>query len=157
MDFWVQHFAKMLKIEDYSTEFVDKKAILESMMIIKENEQYGVINVQTGKIILEAKYDEIQYLPVTAEFLVKSNGKYGIMSKEQSVIVKTVYDQIVKIDNEKGLYLVKQNNAYGILNIVGEVIIEPEYRQIGIDSNKYRSKWYRQSIYFIRGNNTNKK
>jgi len=138
MDYLVEYYGgTKWKLQEYSTEFSDKKAIFQNMIILKENGQYGVIDIATGKYILENKYDAISYLPTTTDFLVKSNGKYGIMSKEASIKIQTVYDEIRTMDNKNGLYLVKYNNAYGVVNINGEVIIQPEYSQIGFNVDKY--------------------
>lgn len=138
MDCLIQYYTTNLKIQKYSTNFTDKKAILENMIIIEDdNKQFGVINAENGKSVLETKYQEIRYLPATNEFIVKSNGKYGIVTKDAEIQVKTVYDEIRTIDNRKELYLVKQNNTYGVINTIGEIIIAPDYRQIGVDTNKY--------------------
>lgn len=140
MEYLINYYAKLLKKEKYSTVFSDQKAIFENMLIVEENNQYGVINIATKQYVLEAKYDEIRFLPATTEFLVKSNGKYGIVAiRENEIItkIKTTYDEIKTIDNRIGLYLVKQNNVYGVMNVNGDVIIEPEYKQIGINSNGY--------------------
>lgn len=142
MDFLFERLVKNLKLEEYSEKFSDKKAVLDNMMIIKENNQYGVIDVtqKPPKAILESKYEAISYLPFTKDFLVKSNGKYGIVEivdKKTNMKVKNIYDEIKIMDNQNGLYLVKQNNVYGVININGESIIEPEYKQIGIDISKY--------------------
>lgn len=140
MEYLINYYAKLLKKEKYSTVFSDQKAIFENMLIVEENNQYGVINIATKQYVLESKYDEIRFLPATTEFLVKSNGKYGIVAiRENEIItkIKTAYDEIKTIDNRIGLYLVKQNNVYGVMNVNGDVIIEPEYKQIGINSNVY--------------------
>lgn len=137
MNFLVEYNATRLKLETYSTQFEDQKAIFEDMMVIEQNKKYGVIDATTGKAILETKYEEVKYLPATTEFLVKSNGKYGIMTKEATTKVKTVYDEIKTMDNQNGLYVVKQNNTYGVIDTQGNVIIEPEYKQIGINIDKY--------------------
>lgn len=137
MEYLVQVCVTNLKLEKYSDEFGDQKAILEGMIIIEQDGRYGVINATNGEAILEAKYEEIKYLPVTTDFLVKSNGKYGVVTKDAKVKIKMIYDQINIMDYEYGLYLVKNNNAYGVLNANGEMIIEPEYKQIGINIDKY--------------------
>ena len=137
MNHLVEHHANNLKLEKYSTEFINQKAIFEGMLIVEENGKFGVIDVVAKEYVLELKYEQIKYLPSTKEFLIKSNGKYGVMTKEKSVIIKPVYDQISEMDNEKGLYLIMQNNAYGVLNKEGKVIIEPEYQKIGIDISRY--------------------
>lgn len=137
MSYLVKYYAAQQKIKEYSTEFVDQKAIFEDMLIIEQNNKYGVINAKTGEAILESKYDYIKYLPTTSEFLVKSNGKYGVVAKDTSIIIKTVYDEIKSMDNQNGLYLVKQNATYGVVDTKGNIIIAPEYRQIGINIDKY--------------------
>lgn len=137
MQYLLNYYAGRLKLEEYSAEFVDQKAILENMIIVEQNKKYGVVNASTGAAVLEAKYEDIQYLPTTSEFLVKSNGKYGVVNKEATIVIKTVYDQIKTMDNQNGLYLVKQNNAYGVVDIKGNVVIAPEYKQIGINIDKY--------------------
>ena len=140
MEELIKQYATLLKKEKYLNDFADQKAILEYMLIVQENNKYGVINVLTKQYVLESKYDEIRFLPATKEFLVKSNGKYGIVAIGENEIItkiKIAYDEIKTIDNRIGLYLVKQNNVYGVMNFNGNVIIEPEYRQIGINSNVY--------------------
>lgn len=137
MNYLVKYHAKRLKIKEYSTDFQDKKAIFQNMIIKIDSEQYGVIDIKTGNAILENKYEKIKYLPTQQNFLVKSNGKYGIMKKNAEVKIRTVYDDIKIMDNQNELYLVKQNDTYGIVNSKGEVIIEPEYKQIGINVDKY--------------------
>lgn len=137
MEYLIQYYATKLNLEEYTASFSDQKAIFENMLIIEENNKYGVINATSGESILETKYEQISYLPATTDFIVKSNNKYGIVSKNAEIKIKTVYDEIKTIDYQKGLYLVKQNNAYGIVTLTGTVVIAPEYKQIGIDSQKY--------------------
>ena len=58
-----------------SETYVNKLAILDDMLIVKaSNNCYGVITIG-GDIILETKYDSIQYLKETSDFLVESNNK----------------------------------------------------------------------------------
>jgi len=137
MDYLLQQHASNLNLQKYSTQFSDKKAILQGLIIVEENGQFGVLDVSKKQYLLQAKYQEIKYLPTTTEFLVKSNGKYGIMTRDANTTIKIVYDEIKAIDNKKGLYLVKQNNAYGIIDFKGNIIIEPDYKQIGIDISRY--------------------
>ena len=141
MEYLNQYYSTRLNIDEetekLSEEYADQKAIFEDMIILIKDDQYGVINAETGKSVLENKYEEIKYLPATSDFLVKSNGKYGIIGKDASVKVRVTYDEIKIMDNQNGLYLVKQNNLYGIVDKKGKVIMNPEYKQIGIDISKY--------------------
>lgn len=137
--------------ERLSEEFSDKKAIFEEMMIIIKDNKYGVISADTGKPILELKYEEIRYLPATSDFLVKSDGKYGIIGKDASSKVKTVYDDIKIMDNQEGLYLVKQNDLYGVINTNGKIIIGIEYKQIGINSEQYKQNGVENQYVLLDG------
>ena len=91
---------------------------MASLLLITKNEtqeKYGVINVETGKYVLETKYDSISYLPYLKQFLVSSNGKYGIMDQNGKIKLKVAYDDIQVCDNENELYVVKENDL--IVNI----------------------------------------
>lgn len=100
-------------------------------------DKYGVVKAQNGEAILETKYDKIEYLQNTSDFMVKSNGKCGILSQKGEAKIKIAYDDIDVMDNENGLYLIKENGYYGILDSKGNVILEPNYQQIGTDINQY--------------------
>lgn len=150
MDYLVSYYSNNLKIQRYSTKFADKKAIFENMIIIQDNDQYGIINATTGEYLLETKYEEIRYLPVTTDFIVKTNGKYGIVTKEKVEKTRTVYDEIKTMDNKNGLYLVKQNDLYGVINFDGEILIQPEYKKIGInDISKYTQNGIESSYILL--------
>lgn len=152
MNFLLNYYATNLKLEEYSIEFVDQKAVLENMIVVEENKQFGVIEATTGNAVLESKYEEIKYLPATTEFLVKSNGKYGVAAKDASIVIKTVYDEIKTIDNQNGLYLVKQNNSYGVIDTSGNIIIEPEYKEIGVSNiDKYTQNGVENKYVLLEG------
>ena len=141
MDYLNQVYASKLKIDGetvkLSEEYSDQKAIFEGLIIVIKNNNYGVIDAESGNPILEFKYEDIKYLPATSDFLVKCNNKYGVIGKDTSIKVRTVYDEIKIMDNQNGLYLVKQNNLYGVIDTKGKTIISPEYKQIGIDISKF--------------------
>lgn len=138
MPYLVKFYGDNLKNAGYietSSEFTDQKSIFENMLIVKsENGKYGVVEASTGKEILETKYDKIQYLPKTKDFLIQSNNKYGIMTKNQTVKVRSIYEKIEIMDNDKGLYLVTQNGFKGVIDTDGKIIIPAEYTQIGLES-----------------------
>lgn len=137
MDYLVQYYITKLGIKEYSEEFSDKKAIFENMLIIEgEDGKQGVINATTGNSILESKYEKIEYLPISKDFLAKSNDRYGILSSDGNVKAKIVYEQIKIIDTINGLYMVKQNGLYGIMDYNCKMILEPENQAIGINNIK---------------------
>ena len=118
--------------------YANKAAILDDMLIVKaDNNNYGVINIK-GETILETKYDSIQYLQNTSDFLVGSNDRKGIISKDKTTKVELTYDSIERVTNKNDIfYVVEKSNLFGLLDQNGKTIIYPEYEQIGIDVSGY--------------------
>lgn len=119
--------------------FNNQKAMLENMLVVENNQKYGVINSTTGEVILDTKYDEIKYLNNTSDFLVKSNNKVGIISKDKQTKVNIIYDSIELLDYDSNLYIIAQDNKYGILDANGNIKLYPEYEKIGIDSTVFKN------------------
>ena len=122
------------KIDD---EFNNQKTILDSMLIVQKDSSYGVINCDTGEILIEPKYDSIQYLQDTGSFLVTSNKKVGILSKNGDLKVQLLYDSLELMDSDAGLYLAERDGSYGVIDINGNIKIYIEYDQIGLDITKF--------------------
>ena len=134
------------KILDYgyeaiSEEFTNKKTVLNSMLVVtkNQNKNYAVIDLN-GNVIIEAKYDYIEYLPNSGDFLVKSNNKVGIISAKKESKVQILYDSLELIDSDSGLYLAKRDNKYGVIDSKGNIKIYIEYDQIAIDNTKFEQK-----------------
>ncbi len=121
---------------ELSNKFVNQKAILENELIVKGKNQYGVIGLD-GTTILEAKYDNITYLPDTGDFLVENNKQVGIMSKNGETKVQIMYNSIELMDSDAGLYAVKKDNKFGVVDVKGNIVIYIENDEIGIDISKF--------------------
>lgn len=119
-----------------SDDFINQKAILNNMLIVTDGKNNGVIDLN-GNTIIEAKYDDIKYMPSSGDFLVKSNNKVGIISSNRGMKVQILYDSLELIDNDLGLYLAKRDNKYGIIDSNGNIKIHIEYDEIGIDNTKF--------------------
>lgn len=131
------------KVLDYGYDeitdiYVNKKAVLNNMLIVKKGEKFAVINVD-GSSLIEAKYDSIEYLPNSGDFLVSYNSKYGIISSKKETKVQLLYDDLKLIDVDEGLYLAKKSGKYGVIDSKGSIIIHIEYNKIGIDSSKFEN------------------
>lgn len=131
------------KVLDYGYEaisenFTNKKTVLNDMLVVTKNEGkiYAVIDVK-GNTIIEPKYDYIEYLPNSGDFLVKSNNKVGIISAKKETKVQILYDSLELIDKDTGLYLAKRDNKYGVIDSRGNIKIYIEYDQIGIDITSF--------------------
>lgn len=141
MPYLIESYSKKVLDLGYakiSEDFTNHKAVLNDMLVVSKDgkSNFGVINVK-GQEILEAKYDDIKYLPYSGDFLVKGNGKVGIISKNKQTKVQLIYDNLQLIDSDLGLYLANRNNKYGVIDEKGNVKIYIEYDEIGIDNTKF--------------------
>ena len=122
-----------------NVSFANKTAVLDGMLIVKsDNGYYGAITIE-GEVILETKYDDIQYLSKTRDFLVESNGKKGIISAKKETKLKLIYDTIQAVTNKNDIfYIIEQSDLFGLLDVNGKTLIYPEYEQIGMDVTAYK-------------------
>lgn len=124
--------------EKISENFINHKTVLNNMLVVTKNQDqtYAVIDVK-GNTIIEPKYDYIEYLPNSGDFLVKSNNKVGIISAKREMKVQILYDSLELVDSDSGLYIAKKDNKYGVIDSKGNIKIYIEYDQIGIDITKF--------------------
>ena len=129
---------KDIAIED---NFNNQKALLYQMMIVNnDNEKYGVRSLKTGKEIIGTKYESIEFVESTKDFIVTTDDrKVGILAADGSTKIQPEYDDIKQIDKDLNLYFVKNNSKYGVINQNGNIVIYLEYDKIGIDTTQYAS------------------
>ena len=118
-------------------DFNNYKAVLNDMLVVEQDSNYGVIKASTGDIIIEPKYSKIEYLPDTQNFLATSNDKVGMLSNTGDLKIQLMYDTLELMDNDSNLYLAERNGLYGVIDINGNTIIHLEYDEIGIDITKF--------------------
>ncbi len=142
LDYLVNSYKTQILDYGYSeiaSDFASTKSILQNLLVVSNQSQknkYGIIDVN-GKVILEAKYDDIKYLPSIGEFMVTADKKVGIISKEGETKVNLAYDSIEIVDKDAELYVAKRNNKYGVIDFRGNTKIYIEYDEIGVDRNKF--------------------
>ena len=124
--------------ENIAEEYVNRKAVLKDMIVVNKDGKkiYAVIDTQ-GKHILEAKYEYIEYLPNSGNFIVKSDGKVGIMSAKRKTIIPIEYDSLELIDSDAELYLAGKDRKFGIIDSKGIIKVHAEYDEIGIDLDNF--------------------
>lgn len=125
--------------EKISDNYTNEKAILNSMLVVTKNQGkiYAVIDTK-GNAVIEAKYDNIEYLPNSGDFLVQSNNKVGVISAKRETKIQLLYDSLELIDSDTGLYIAKKDNKYGVIDSKGNIKVYIEYDQIGIDNTKFQ-------------------
>lgn len=140
MPYLIQSYEKTILdygYEEINDDFTNRKAVLNSLLIVKKNNQYGVIDLK-GNAVLEAKYNKIQYMPNTGDFLVTgSNKKVGVISKTRETKVQLLYDKLELMDSDAGLYLAQKDGKYGVIDFKGNIKIYIEYEEIGMDISNF--------------------
>ena len=124
--------------EKISDNYTNEKSILDGMLIVTKNQDktYAVIDTK-GNVIIEPKYDNIEYLPNSGDFLVQSNNKVGIISAKKETKIQLLYDSLELVDSDSGLYIAKRDNKYGVIDSKGNIKVYIEYDEIGIDNSKF--------------------
>lgn len=124
--------------EKISDNYTNEKSILNGMLIVTKNQDktYAVIDTK-GNAIIEPKYDNIEYLPNSGDFLVQSNNKVGIISAKKETKIQLLYDSLELVDSDSGLYIAKRDNKYGVIDSKGNIKVYIEYDEIGIDNSKF--------------------
>ncbi len=137
-----------------SNVFPNQKAVLQDMIVVTKGENdnsiYAVVDVN-GNTILEAKYDNITYLPTTGDFLVESDGKVGILGSKGETRVQIMYDSISLMDSDVGLYVASNNGKYGAIDLRGNVKIYIENDEIGMDISPFSQNDIKNK-YILAGN-----
>ena len=155
LPYLVQSYAP--RVLDYgytqiSDVLANQKAILQNMLVVskEENKVYGVIDVN-GNTILEAKYDNITYLPEIGDFIVEANGKVGILGSKGETRVQIMYDSIQLMDSDSGLYVASNNNKYGVIDLRGNIKIYIENDEVGMDITPFSQNNIKNK-YILAGN-----
>lgn len=153
MDFIIEKNKEKIirdKITNISTRFEDRKAALDGMVIVtNDSGRFGLYNIDQEKIILETKYDNIEYVPITKDFIVKSNGVVGVVTKEGREKIKIRYENIEYVGQDYKLYVVKKDSKYGIVDASDNEIIPIIYDRIGIDISNYVKNNIKNKYVFL--------
>lgn len=153
MPYLIQFYSNKVLDHGYteiSDVLANQKTVLKDMLVVKKDGKYAVIDVQ-GNAILEAKYDNITYLPNVGDFLVESNKKVGIMSKNKDTKIQIIYDSIELMDADAQLYVAKKDNKYGVIDFKGNIKIYIENDGIGMDISKFEKNNIKNK-YILAGN-----
>lgn len=148
MPYLIQQYSQFVVNNGYTSineNFTNQKAILDDMIIVNKStdsngDKVAVLDISGSQVktILEPKYDNIEYLQHTKDFLVTANSKKGIIGRDRSTIVRSQYDDIILMDYNKKLYAVKISDKYGIIDFKGNNVLDADYSIIGIDISNFK-------------------
>ena len=122
---------------DLCEDFATQKAIINNLLVVEKDKKFGVISADSYSSVIGNKYDSIEYIESTGEFIATSDGKSGILSKDGQVKIGLRYDEIGLIDGKNEIYYAKNSDLYGILNGNGKVLVYIQYDEIGIDRDQF--------------------
>lgn len=131
-----------INVDEISDNFNNKKAILYGMLVVKSGTKYGVTALNGKDIYIGTKYDNMEFIEDSEEFLVQVNQKYGIISKEGTIKIGIDYNKIELLDSTNSLYYVENSqNKKGVLNKNGKILgdLYVEYDEIGVNSEYFPS------------------
>ena len=94
---------------ELSDNFENNKAVMQDMLVVTDDQYFGVINASDGTEILECKYDDIIYQETTGDFIVCSDSKYGIIGQNRKTKINLTYDSISLMDYDAEIYLVEKD------------------------------------------------
>lgn len=125
-----------LQYSELDETFVNQKALLDDMLVVKNDAGVYSVITPNGEKLLSTQYKSLTYIPENKSFLIQgSDLKYGISSIEEGNVVpkiKPVYTSLKLIDSEKQLYLVSDNNKFGVIDINSNIIVPLDFANIGI-------------------------
>lgn len=155
------------------TEYADVSRVVEIpdesvYLLIVKNGQVGIM--KNGEIIVENKYQDIEYHASNNTFILQRNSKYGLANKEGQIIIPVKYDNIDfrgeyivailndtqetfdvegnKINDVVYDTLIKAGDYYITIDKSGKYGVIAENRDIKID-NKYQYIEHLFNNYFI--------
>ena len=108
-------------------------------IFVELNGKYGLVD-ETGKEIVECKYDSISRRFSEGLADVCLNGKWGFIDKTGKEIIECKYDKTTRFN--EGLALVELNGKCGLINKNGKEVVEC----------KYDNLWHSKSFYAVKLN-----
>lgn len=110
----------------FTREYDEIEAVDEDFAVYKIGAKYGLINMPSGQVATEAKYDGFRY-PSEGFIRFELNGKYGYINKTGKEVFSSEFDDGEVFNN--GYCKVKKDGKYGYIKAHGYsgVYIECQY------------------------------
>ncbi len=108
----------------------DSKYVIISTIGPLESVKYGLLDIQTGNIVIEPTYEELKYVR-DGVYVAQKDGKAGIIDYNKKKLVDFQYDFI---DVNDDFYVVSQNNKLAIMDSNYKLITDFVFDYQGGDS-----------------------
>jgi hypothetical protein len=154
----IDYFDDKAEIPNYSiSDDGQTYSLGMKVAFIKSGEKWGLVNKESGKVLLSPKYDMIKsiHVPDVARyryyrdpFSIKLENKYGLIDENGDELVPPIYDSPLEFMPQDESILLKKNGFYG-LYLRGYGITHPvKYQKILSTTDiaydvKINNKWGR--------------
>jgi hypothetical protein len=142
-----------IKLTVFLCALIGLSAFSQELSPFENNGKFGVKN-EKGKIIAEAKYDEIDCCNEcyygTIAFRIKQNGKYGFLNQDAKEVIPAIYEATGFC--WQGTYFSAcLNGKWGFIDATGKAITPFKYDKVeeykgGITSVSMGGKWDSVSV-----------
>lgn len=128
------------EIYNFAQDFVNNIAI------VKKEDKWGFIN-DTNKVLLDFRYDDIQFLHNTNQKILRlytNHDKHGLIDTLGKAVIPVIYDDIGRAN--EGVVPVKKNGLWGFANLQGKLVIPCQYEEAhgffgGLAAVRKNRKW----------------
>ncbi|AYD47782.1 WG repeat-containing protein [Arachidicoccus soli] len=121
---------------------------LPNVVKIKLNDQEGLLNVKTGKLVVQPIYHSLdnEYLP-KGLMIVRGDEKYGLYNYLNKKLVAPLSYRYLGKEKIESLILTSTSKGYGLMNFDGKEIIPNRYFEIRALSNDFYLLTRQDSTY----------
>ena len=112
--------------------------IVYGPVLFSINQKWGIYNKSLKKVVVEPKYDKIEWhMHFTEDFndfvhfrltKVKLNDKYGVIDTEGQIICPVEFDEIYFMDED--LFAVQKQDLVGLMNTQGKYVTPIKYDKL---------------------------
>ena len=98
---------------------------------VEENRRLGIINIDDGKVIVPALYDEFIFSRLSSNFIgIKKDNKTGYLDLNGNVVFSAIYDDIL-IYRNRTIAKFRKGDKWGFVEPGDKIIIPAEYDDAG--------------------------
>ena len=103
----------------------------DSFFVVMKDNKWGIID-QTGKFVVEPKFEELWNFDEGGLALAKSDGRWGYIDKSGEFVIEPKF-QFAKNFAKNGLApaRVNENDPIGFIDRTGKYVIEPKFDKVG--------------------------
>ena len=115
------------KDEQHSAFGWEFGAFTSDHLIVRHMDRAGLVDKE-GSIVIEPKYDNIEYMSNPSYLKVFNDDRYGVVDVNGRIIVPVEYDYVG--DMSEDIIIVRKQGMYGCFDRNGRMIVPMDYEEI---------------------------